>query len=217
MTIALLMGPVPWVERFYYPVRANLFYDNPLGLLVNFCVTAGVMYPPIFRQKRRSALNKDSVRRTIGFLREPGSIVGMHPEGLRNKSNNPYTMQPAQHGVGEVALKARPTVVPVFINGLTNDFLYEMRANHHPAVRQRSPVILIFGAPLDLGFFDDQTPRLSVYKKAAEFFNDKILDLSVRERAIRERAANGHISGDFPDGCLIVALHVSTPAQHGRI
>jgi 1-acyl-sn-glycerol-3-phosphate acyltransferase len=196
MTIALLMGPTAWAQKFYFPVRSNLFYDHPLGLLLNLAATAGVMYPPIFRQKGRSDLNKDSIRRIVGVLGESGAIVGMHPEGLRNKNADPYRMLSARYGVGQIALQASPMVIPVFMNGLTNDFKCELLANRTPNVRHHSPIIIVFGSPLDLQKFSGNSRRLSTYKAVADFFNDEILALSAHERALRLQCALGAIPDD---------------------
>src|SRR6185436_13435431 len=51
----------------------------------------------------------------------PGNIIGFHPEGTRNKSDDPYSFLPAQPGVGKLILASRPQVIPVFIAGLCND------------------------------------------------------------------------------------------------
>jgi len=198
MMTALLKGPTPWARRFYFPVRSNFFYENPVGIILNFAASAGTMYPPIFRQRGRMEMNKDALHRVNIFLRRSGTLVGMHPEGVRNKGYDPYQLLPAQYGVGQIALQAKPIVIPVYINGLSNNIFYEIRANRIPAVRRESPVITMFGSPLDYQSFENQSPRLSVYKKLAEFFNSEISKLSYRERALRAQCASGTIADDDP-------------------
>ncbi len=122
LLLACYMGPVPWAKRLYFPVRSNFFYDHPLGIAVNFFAAGGSMYPPIYRQTERRALNDEALATMVRFLQQPGSIVGMHPEGTRNKNPDPYTFLPAQPGVGKLALLAQPTVLPLFIHGLGNSF-----------------------------------------------------------------------------------------------
>jgi 1-acyl-sn-glycerol-3-phosphate acyltransferase len=100
MLLACFMGPVGWAKRLYFPVRSNFFYDHPLGVVVNAAVAAGAMYPPIYRQPERRALNEDAIERMVEILREPCNVLGMHPEGTRGKGPDPYQFLPAQPGVG---------------------------------------------------------------------------------------------------------------------
>ena len=83
MLLACYMGPVHWAKALFFPVRSNFFYDQPLGIVVNAAVAAGAMYPPIFRQAERRALNDDALDRMVEILRRPGNVLGMHPEGTR--------------------------------------------------------------------------------------------------------------------------------------
>src|SRR5690242_15666507 len=85
LLLACYMGPVPWAKRLTFPVRANFFYDQPLGVAVNAAVAAGAMYPPIFRDSERRALNDASLDKMVDILRRPGNVIGMHPEGTRGK------------------------------------------------------------------------------------------------------------------------------------
>src|SRR5439155_1344364 len=95
-----------------------------------------------------------------------------HPEGTRNKTDDPYTLLPAQPGAGELALKARPVVVPAFILGMTNHFWTEVKAN-----QRRTPlVIAVFGKPVELPEVRGET-RLSHHKKVADLLNEKIAGL----------------------------------------
>src|ERR1700704_331250 len=86
MLLACYLGPVPWSKRLYFPVRSNFFYDQALGILVNAAVAGGgAMYPPIYRQTERRALNDETLDRMVEILRRPGNVLGMHPEGTRGK------------------------------------------------------------------------------------------------------------------------------------
>src|SRR5438105_7319954 len=97
-------------RRVSFPVRANFFYEKPLGLLVCMSMSGGSMFPPFFRSSDKMPFNKHSLSLVIGQMKEGDWLVGFHPEGTRNKTDDPYTLLPAQPGVGEVALKARPVV-----------------------------------------------------------------------------------------------------------
>src|SRR5678816_1646637 len=90
MLLACYMGPVPWAKRLYFPVRSNFFYDQPLGIVVNAAVAAGAMYPPIFGQAERRAVNGQALDRMVGRWRQPGIGLGMHLAGTRGKGPDPY-------------------------------------------------------------------------------------------------------------------------------
>jgi len=196
--LGIWMGPTPWARRIQFPVRANFFYERPLGVLVNYLVGAGAMYPPIFRQAERSAFNKDAVERIIKFLEKPGSVVGVHPEGTRNKGDDPYEMLPAQPGIGQIALLAKPIVVPAFCNGLSNDFLRDVRSNFDRNIRRERPVICVYGEPIDYSELMAQKPRPALYKKTADLFRAKILELRDREKELRAMCLDGAIPDDHP-------------------
>lgn len=196
--LALWMGRTPWMKRLYFPVRSNFFYERPLGLLVNYLVGAGAMYPPIFRQASRTALNKEALERIKAFLEMPGSLVGIHPEGTRGKGPDPYQMLPAQPGIGQIALQSRPTVIPVFINGLSNDIVKDVRANYAPDIRRTRPCIVVFGDPVDYTDLQAQKARPALYKRTADRFRDAIIALMPRERELREACRQGAIPDDHP-------------------
>ncbi|MEZ4367635.1 MAG: lysophospholipid acyltransferase family protein [Kofleriaceae bacterium] len=198
LLLANWMSPITWAQRLYFPVRSNFFYDNPAGMLVNYAVGGGVMYPPIYRHKERRELNDDALDRAIEFLQHPGSLVGIHPEGTRGKGPDPYQLLPAQPGVGKVALLAQPTVIPAFINGLGNDVLADVRRTYSKDSRRTHPVIIAMGQPLDLSEFAGQKPRPTLYKKAADRFMAAIAALGARERELRAACAAGEISDDDP-------------------
>jgi 1-acyl-sn-glycerol-3-phosphate acyltransferase len=167
-----------------FPVRSNFFYETPLGLLMGVLFTGGSMFPPFFRSAEKKAMNRLSLGILLEKLRTPGQMVGFHPEGTRNKTDDPYAMLPAQPGVGELALKARPVVVPAFILGMTNNFWTEVKANH----RRGPPVIAVFGAPIELPKVAGET-RLSHHKKFADVINQRISALGAEERALRSGAS----------------------------
>ena len=131
-----------------FPVRANFFYENPLGLLLNALFSGGAMYPPIFRTPRARSFNARALRILAGELLQPRRAVGFHPEGTRSKSEDPLTFLPAKRGAGELALEARPIVIPVYVAGLVNSLAAELRdaIRLHP----RRTIRITFGAPLDL-------------------------------------------------------------------
>ncbi len=195
---SVYMGPVPWAKRLYFPVRSNFFYDHPAGLLVNLAVSGAAMYPPVYREAERRALNDEALDEISAFLQEPGSIVGIHPEGTRGKGEDPYKFLPAQPGVGKMALTARPTVIPLFINGLSNDLVGDVRRGFQPAARRSAPIIAVFGKPLDYSEFTGEKPRPTLYKRCSDFFMKEIGKLGEREKELRRECAEGQIGDEDP-------------------
>lgn len=189
---------IPWVERLYFPVRANFFYERPLGMFVNYFVSGGAMYPPIFRQKERRELNDDALERSVKFLDQPGTIVGVHPEGTRGKGPDPYDLLPAQPGVGKIALLANPMIVPWWIHGLGNNILEDVRVNFRSDVRRTEPVIAIVGKPIDISDLTAQKPRPTLYKKCADRLLAASAALAPREKELRAQALAGEIADDDP-------------------
>ena len=196
MLLACYLGPVPWAKRLYFPVRSNFFYDQPLGLLVNAAVAGGAMYPPIYRQSERRALNDEALDRMVDIVRRPGNVLGMHPEGTRGKGPDPYTFLPAQPGVGKLALVAKPLVIPAFIHGLGNNPLSDIRANFGRDARSSRAIVLVFGQPIDYADLQAEKPRPTLYKKCADRFMIEVGKLAGRERELRAELAAGRISDD---------------------
>jgi hypothetical protein len=146
------------------------------------------MYPPIFREGSRSAHNERSLERLQSFLQQPGSVVGFHPEGRRNKETDPYTLLPAQPGVGQLVMRVQPNIIPVFVNGLSNDLLGEVRRTwSKPAGRYETPIVVVYGPPVDCSPYFDQKPRLALYKRVADEIRRAISACGERERALREQ------------------------------
>ena len=169
-------------HRILFPVRSTFFYDHPLGPVVNGAMSFFAMYPPIFRDAKRAALNLASLDEIAALLRRGGFFVGMHPEGMRKKDDDPYTLLPAQTGVGRVIRKARVPVVPAFINGLGNDFVGQVvrgLTNTGPAIH------IVFGAPIEFGGLLDVSESPRTYRRIAERCLEEIGKLGEEEKRIR--------------------------------
>ncbi len=169
-------------HRLVFPVRSKFFYDKPLGLFVNGVMSFFAMYPPIFRERSRAALNLASLDETARLLRRGGTFVGLHPEGTRNQSDDPYALLPAQGGVGRVIQAARVDVLPVFINGLGNDLPKQITGNF---TRKGTPIIMNFGAPVDFGGMLDQAPSPRLHRRISEHALEQIRSLGEEERELR--------------------------------
>jgi 1-acyl-sn-glycerol-3-phosphate acyltransferase len=173
-------------HRILFPVRSNFFYDHPLGPIVNGVMSFFAMYPPIFRDRRRAALNLAGLDELADLLRRGGFFVGMHPEGTRKKDDDAYTLLPAQGGVGRVIRKAGRGVptIPVFVNGLGNRLVRQIVGG---VTGKGEPIHIVFGAPIDFGSLLDapESPRTS--KAIAEACLDAIQRLGREEQRLRER------------------------------
>lgn len=187
-----------WPQKIYFPVRSNFFYEHPVGVAVNVVIGGGTLYPPIFRDASKAELNKDAVQRLVRFLDEPGTLVGMHPEGTRGKGPDPYELLPAQPGVGQIVLQARPTVIPVFINGIGNSFVDDVASTWRRNIRRDNPVIIVFGEPIDYADLASHKPRAALYKKTSDRIRDAIIALGAREKELREECRRGDIPDDAP-------------------
>jgi 1-acyl-sn-glycerol-3-phosphate acyltransferase len=198
MLLACYMGPVAWAKRLFFPVRSNFFYDQPLGIAVNAAVAGGAMYPPIYRQSDRRALNDDALDRMVEIVRRPGNVLGMHPEGTRGKGDNPYKFLPAQPGVGKLALLGQPMVIPAFIHGLGNSAVDDIRANFTKEARRSRAIVTVFGPPVDYADLCAEKPRPTLYKKCADRFMAEVGKLAAREQALRAELAAGAIAEDDP-------------------
>lgn len=170
-------------KRIFFPVRQTFFYTHPLGPLVNSIMSGMRMFPPVMREKEKKPFNNYAVQRCIDELdrEDIGTVLGIHPEGTRNKGDDPYTFLPAQPGVGRIALGSkRATVIPVFALGMGQTIRGEWKMNFTAA--KENPVDVYFGEPLD---FEDLRPKanqITVQKKAADRCLDGIKALAERQR-----------------------------------
>jgi 1-acyl-sn-glycerol-3-phosphate acyltransferase len=147
VTSAFLYAETRLMRRLFFPVRADFFYTNVVGGLLNLCISGGAMWPPVFRDQRRTTLNPIGLAQLRHVLSEPGAVVGIHPEGTRGKGPDPYAFLKARAGVGDLVhtVPDDVLVVPVFIVGLSNDFLGEVLSNF--GLRPRRGFRIRFGAP----------------------------------------------------------------------
>jgi 1-acyl-sn-glycerol-3-phosphate acyltransferase len=171
-------------QRLVFPVRSQFFYDKPLGLAVNGIMSFFAMYPPVFRERKRAALNLASLDEVVRLLKKGGAFVGLHPEGTRNKTDDPYTLLPAQGGVGRIiqASRNKATVIPVFVNGLGNDIARQVGSNF---LKNGRPVTVVFGKPIDFGGLLDQPPSPRLHRQISERSLDAIRALGEEDRALR--------------------------------
>jgi 1-acyl-sn-glycerol-3-phosphate acyltransferase len=92
-------------------------------------------------------------------------VIGFHPEGTRNKNNDPYSYLRPQPGIGKLIKEANPQVVPVFIAGLGNDLPKQVLGNWFGGDQIR----VHFGAQLDMSEFIAKKDHVRTYKEIGEF------------------------------------------------
>ncbi|HEX2573165.1 MAG TPA: lysophospholipid acyltransferase family protein [Polyangia bacterium] len=183
-------------QPMFCPVRADFFYEHVAGTFLNLAVGAGRMYPPVFREPSKAEFNKWSLAHLGELLRRGNVVVGFHPEGRRNKNANPYERLPAQPGVGKLVMDSWPVVIPVFINGFTNDFLGDVKANF----QRKKRVLAVFGAPIDLTPFRGMSNRLASHKRIADRLLSVVYDeLGAEERRIRSSLPHLPLDFEMPD------------------
>ena len=173
--------------NLYFPVRGKFFYDNPVGWLVNLVMGWWAMYPPFFREQKEAkkrAFDKFSLRELIRLCTlGRGHVIGFHPEGKRNLSDDQYSFLPAKPGIGTVIHQAKPQVVPVFIAGLINDLPKQIIGNWTGGEEVR----IWFGEPIDLTEFFSRRDSIRTHKEIADHLMEEIKRLSEQDREWKEQ------------------------------
>jgi 1-acyl-sn-glycerol-3-phosphate acyltransferase len=185
LTAALLRSGMR--QRIVFPVRSNFFYDSPAGFVVNGVMSFFAMYPPVFRDKRRTLLNVLGLKELALLLQQGNTLVGIHPEGRRNPGDDPYQLLPAQSGVGRLIHAARDVaVVPVFTHGLLpKDLPRQIISNFDGTGRL---IHSVFGAPVDFGGLLDEPPSVRLFSRISEACLDAVRALGQEEKALRAAA-----------------------------
>ena len=175
-----------WRKQLFFPVRGRFYYQSIAGMFVNLIMGWWSMYPPFFVTGKnpvpeKRVFDKYSLRRLAQLCREgAGNVIGFHPEGTRNKNNDPYSYLRPQPGIGKLIKEANPQVVPVFIAGLGNDLLKQVLGNWSGGDKIR----IHFGAPLDVSEFIAKKDHVRTYKEIGEFVMSKIAELGEADRAL---------------------------------
>jgi 1-acyl-sn-glycerol-3-phosphate acyltransferase len=185
----VLFRRTAWRKQLFFPVRGRFFYQSFAGMLVNLIMGWWSMYPPFFvtggdPMPEKRLFDKYSMRRLAQLCREgAGNVIGFHPEGTRNKSDDPYSYLRPQPGVGKLIKDANPQVIPVFIGGLGNKLAKQVLGNWTGGDKIR----IHFGKQLDLSEFVAKKDRLRTYKEIADFVMSKIAELGEEDRQNRLR------------------------------
>ena len=151
-----------FIERLHFPVRSRFFYTNPAGVLINLGVAGGAMWPAMFGGFDRYGRNAAAISAVARALDVPGTLVGVHPEGTRNKDPDPTSLLPPKGGAGRIlqAVHGDVVVVPYHLSGITDDLPREILGNFMPKDRRGPPIRIAFGDPVAAGDLDRTgTPR----------------------------------------------------------
>jgi len=178
---SVLFRRTNWPMTLFFPVRSRFFYESPLGMLVNMLMGWWSMYPPIFAENEKRLFDKYSVRRLAQLCREGrGHVIGFHPEGTRNLSDDPYSFLRAQPGIGKLIKDSAPQVIPVFIAGLGNNLPRQVIGNWTGG----EPIRLRFGRQLELAPFLEKKDHVRTYKEIADFVMSKIAELGEEDKRL---------------------------------
>jgi 1-acyl-sn-glycerol-3-phosphate acyltransferase len=121
------------------------------------------------------------MRRLVQLSTEgAGNVIGFHPEGTRNKNDDPYTFLRPQPGIGKLIKDANPQVIPVFITGLGNNLPKQVLGNWFGGDKIR----IHFGRQLDLSEFIAKKDHVRTFKEIGEFLMSKIAELGEEDRGL---------------------------------
>lgn len=171
-------------HRIIFPVKSEFFYDHPLGGVVNGCMSFFAMYPPIFRDVRRASLNLLGMDELAWLAERGGVFIGIHPEGRRNRDPNPYSLLPAQRGVGRLIQQTGALVIPAFLTGVDNDLPGMVRK----VLAGRARMDLVFGAPIDFTAARAERPSPKVQQAIADQAMAAVAALAAETRDLRRAA-----------------------------
>jgi len=184
----VLFRRTKWRKQLFFPVRGRFYYQSLAGMFVNLVMGWWSMYPPFFvtgknPMPEKRAFDKYSMRRLAQLCSEgAGNVIGFHPEGTRNKSDDPYSFLRPQPGVGKLIKDANPQVVPIFIAGLGNNLPGQVLGNWFGGDKVR----IHFGPQLDLSKFMNKKDHVRTYKEISEFVMSKIAELGEADRVLYE-------------------------------
>ncbi|MFN2577563.1 MAG: lysophospholipid acyltransferase family protein [Pyrinomonadaceae bacterium] len=182
----ILFRKTEWRKQLFFPVRGRFYYQSLLGMFVNLVMGWWSMYPPFFvtgknPMPEKRAFDKYSMRRLAQLCKEgAGNVIGFHPEGTRNKNDDPYSFLRPQPGLGKLIKESNPQVVPVFIAGLGNNLPKQVLGNWFGGPKVR----IHFGKQLDLSQYLAKKDHVRTYKEIGDFVMSKIAELAEADRAL---------------------------------
>jgi 1-acyl-sn-glycerol-3-phosphate acyltransferase len=169
--------------RVFFPVRTRFFYDRPLGGVVNLAMGCMAMFPPIMRKRDQIAFNDYSIQRMAAELAIPSTLIGIHPEGTRNKTDDPYTFLTLRPGAGRVALAAETAIIqPIFVLGLSSSMRTDIYRNWFSP--RDWPVHVWFGEPVDLADLREKGDSPQIQMAATRRIMDRVHELALMHKSM---------------------------------
>lgn len=177
---SVLHRELPGRKRLYFPVVGQYYYQSLVGIALNQFAAFWSMYPPLFALPTHAASDRHALEVLVDLCRRgPGQILGIHPEGGRNRDPDPYSFMRCQPGTGKIIHAARPIVIPTFIAGLGNDLAEQVRRNWTGG----EPIRVWFDAPVALDDMLALPPKGSTYKQITDAVMARVRVLAERDRA----------------------------------
>lgn len=177
---SLLHRELPGRKRLYFPVVGQYYYQSLGGIALNQLFAFWSMYPPLFALPSHGASDRYALDVMVDLCQQgPGHILGIHPEGGRNRDPDPYSFMRCQPGTGKIIHAARPIVIPTFIAGLDNDVVRQVRRNWSGG----EPIRVWFDAPVPLDDYLALPAKGSTYKQITDFVMARVRGLAEQDRA----------------------------------
>lgn len=185
VVMSTLFRRLPGWRSICFPVRGRYYYQTVGGLVLNAVAAWWSMYPPFFHTPRYRRFDQWALAHLTALAHEgPGRLIGFHPEGTRNKGDDPYSFLPAQPGLGRIMHEGHPQVVPAFIAGLGNSLPEIVVRRWRGGERVR----LWFGPAIDYASLLDLPPERATYQKLADLTMSRVADLAAQDRAAQRGA-----------------------------
>lgn len=171
-------------KRLYFPIHGSYYYQSIAGLALNQWFGFWSMFPPLFAKASHATSDRYALELLTQLCAQGrGTILGVHPEGGRNRNPDPYSYMRFQPGVGKIIHAARPIVIPTFIAGLDNHIGRQVLRNW----KGGETVRVHFGAPVDLTAHYALPAKGGTYKQITDDVMARVAALGMEDRSGRDR------------------------------
>lgn len=175
----LLHRRLPGRKRLFFPVLGQYYYQTLTGMALNQAFAMWSMFPPLFALPSHAASDAWALEVLTALCRRgPGHVIGIHPEGARNLSDDEYSFLRCQPGTGRIIHAARPIVIPVYVAGMHSSVPVQLRR----AWREGRPARVRFGEPMDLSAHFALPPKGSTYKGIVDAVMGRVKALSEEDQ-----------------------------------
>jgi 1-acyl-sn-glycerol-3-phosphate acyltransferase len=184
-----VIGPILYTEsnlskHILFPVRSTFFFDSIFGGILNGIMSGFFMFPPVMRKSSKRIFNSYALERMTAEMERPGQQLGIHPEGTRGQSDNPYELLRPQPGVGAILVRSpQARVLPVFITGISNSMAAEFKRTWF-GPRKAYPIEVFFGPVVSFDDIREKGDRVAVHMEAAQRSMSAVAELAEQHRAI---------------------------------